>query len=414
MSIIEELAALEDRLPRATMTFEERVIGAAASAHPPHMRRRRWALGLSLAAALLIGAVVAAGLLRSHTKPPPATPGPIPPKTFRHPGEVAMPVRGVGIVGIDPRTGARRTLAACVAPCTAVDDPIWSADGQYLLFREFPGKPSGQPVAYLVGQGRPALPLAVPGLDFTEFLMWSPKGATIAVSGGHNGKSEIWLFDAATGRARAFARGFNITFSDTLAVWSPDGRAIAYSADRYLFSGEPGEGQVLVVQPIDGAPRAVAIANGERGAIWPAWSPDGRHLFVGSGVVDAQAPQPVEQPARINGAGATWSPDGRLIATTVGPAVAVSRPDGTRIATIRLPTRWAQAPSWPVAWSADSRQIAVPTPNGTYVVRADGGGKPRLTSAPEAFAWFQRPGTSPVMILAGGPQPEHPFSGPSG
>jgi hypothetical protein len=415
MSVIEELIALEDRLPHAGSAFEDRAIAAAISAHPPRRRnRRRWVLGLSLAAALLVATVVGAGLLRSHTKPPPpGHPAPAPVKTFRHPGEVAMPVRGVGIVGIDPKTGSRRILAPCTAPCVAVDDPIWSANGQFLMFREFHRDPALKvPVSgpYLVGSGQAAAPVVIPGLDFVEFAAWSPRDATIAVSGGRKGHAEIWLVDAATLRATAFARTIGPTFAETMAVWSPDGGAIAYSVDLSVFSGEPAEGQVLVVQPLDGQPHAVTMLRRERGAIWPTWSPNGRHLLANGAIVDAQAPSPTATPTGHALDGAAWSPDGTLIASRSGPTLNVSGPDGTRVVTIRLPVTWGRAGSWPAVWSPDGRQLAVPTQDGTFLVQADGRGAPRLMSSHDAFAWFQRPGVLPVMPFFGDPQPDHPFA----
>lgn len=83
-------------------------------------------------------------------------------------------------------------------------------------------------------------------------------------------RSEIWLYDRASGTARAFTAGP----ADSAPAWSPDGRHLAFLAAR----GEEREPQVYLM-PADGG-EARPLSKGLRGASGLAWSPRGDAVAV--------------------------------------------------------------------------------------------------------------------------------------
>jgi tricorn protease len=111
----------------------------------------------------------------------------------------------------------------------------------------------------------------------------------------------------------------NLTNSSTAhdrdAVWSPDGKTIAFISDM------SGEDQVYVV-PQDGSGPAVALTSTNVGQLdGLRWAPDGRHLSVGDHdgrllVVSVERKRIVEvaddQFGRMNDH--AWSPDGQWLA----------------------------------------------------------------------------------------------------
>ncbi len=97
----------------------------------------------------------------------------------------------------------------------------------------------------------------------------SPDGKRVvgAISGA-SGKYSLWLFDVARGISSRF------TFtdsSDAFAVWSPDGKYVAYSSNR---SGR----LELYVKPASGVESEQPLVTGEGESIPTDWSRDGRFI----------------------------------------------------------------------------------------------------------------------------------------
>jgi Tol biopolymer transport system component/TolB-like protein/Tfp pilus assembly protein PilF len=126
-----------------------------------------------------------------------------------------------------------------------------------------------------------------------------------------------------------------LTFSEGVEefpAWSPDGRTLAYSADR-------GPVRKILLKRLDGG-EEVALTGGEADDIMPAWTPDGRTLAF----VRAQQPGRRLQPSDVFGkyeGGDLWSIDletrkeRRLAEGAYDPAWS---PDGTRLA---VESSWA-------------------------------------------------------------------------
>jgi dipeptidyl aminopeptidase/acylaminoacyl peptidase len=96
----------------------------------------------------------------------------------------------------------------------------------------------------------------------------APGGRHVAahVADAGSGNDDIWVFDVATGRGVRLTRG---TQSESDAVWSPDGRSVAFARDGLAIHRRSagGGGEDLVLFESGG------------GEIYPNdWSPDGRWI----------------------------------------------------------------------------------------------------------------------------------------
>ncbi|WP_205984845.1 DPP IV N-terminal domain-containing protein, partial [Pseudofulvimonas gallinarii] len=139
---------------------------------------------------------------------------------------------------------------------------------------------------------------------------WSPQGDRIAWVSGRDGSSQIWMRWMDTGQTAVISQ---LTESPGNLAWSPDGKWLAFTmrvpADTrplaqlprkpagaewapevrvidsltYRADGggyiRPGHSHVFVLAAEGGTPRQVTRGNFQhRGA--PAWSPDGKSLYV--------------------------------------------------------------------------------------------------------------------------------------
>jgi Tol biopolymer transport system component len=171
----------------------------------------------------------------------------------------------------------------------------------------------------------------------------SPDGRAVAFSANRNGRFEIYLQQLAPG-----SREIQLTDDQTQSfqpTWSPDGAYLAYASH--------GRGGIWVLPAFGGTPRQLTTFGSH-----PAWSPDGRTLAFQSEpsaelsasavpalppstlwVVPAQggAPSQVTREGTPSGGhGAPqWSPDGRRLVFSAsdrrGSAIWTVRPDGSDV-----------------------------------------------------------------------------------
>ncbi len=97
-----------------------------------------------------------------------------------------------------------------------------------------------------------ARPVPGPPREY-HYPRFSPDGTRLAVSigPGHGHSDEVWICDIATGAVR------RLTFGDGngnyYAVWSPDGKRLAYTTDRahqgIFFKNADGSGQEEPLRP---------------------------------------------------------------------------------------------------------------------------------------------------------------------
>jgi len=140
----------------------------------------------------------------------------------------------------------------------------------------------------------------------------------------------IWLPRWTTGRSRSALGGFvlsRLTFEEGLQaqpVWSPDGRFLAYSADR------DGNFDVFVHQVEGGT--AVRVTTSPATDWQPDWSPDGNRLVFRSerdrgGLFVVAALGGREQRISPFGYRPRWSPDGRRVLFVSSTLAITARPN---------------------------------------------------------------------------------------
>src|SRR5436309_629865 len=131
---------------------------------------------------------------------------------------------------------------------------------------------------------------------------WSHDGRRLALAGTLGGRSGVYVVGRDSGRVRRVAAG-----RARFAVWSPDGRRIAYSDEVSVALVAPSGGRTLRLR----APPARI-----------AWSPDGKRIAYATGCtvgfVSATAtgapPALAPCPPEVETSTPSWSPDGKRIA----------------------------------------------------------------------------------------------------
>jgi dipeptidyl aminopeptidase/acylaminoacyl peptidase len=146
----------------------------------------------------------------------------------------------------------------------------WSPDGRRLAITAQAGDHR-----FVVGEGKAGRsPTArrITRLDFRD----DDSGHVVR-------RSHLWLVDVRAGaRPRQLTRG---DFDVVHPAWAPDGRSIAFAADRGTDANIHPRLQVWSVSVRGGRVTELASLAGD--ADWPAFSPDGRRLaFIGTDVDD--------------------------------------------------------------------------------------------------------------------------------
>jgi len=172
--------------------------------------------------------------------------------------------------------------------------------------------------------------------DLFDVLELSPDGrqAAVVLTDQATGTPDVWILDLARGTRTRFTLDAG---GEAAPAWSPDGRRIAFSADRRSREFD------LYAMDVGGRGEPHAILESDRSKFLSDWSPDGLEIaFIQEGegtrgdvwVVpfSGGAPRPVLQ-TRFEEGEARWSPDGRWMSYVSDesgrPEVyVVSYPDG--------------------------------------------------------------------------------------
>ena len=145
--------------------------------------------------------------------------------------------------------------------------PIWSRDGKYVAFQS---NRFGDPAVFrqsIDGGEAEQLTKPEPGTSHVPEA-WSPKEDVLLVNITNRDSSALWTFSMRDRRLTRFA-DVTSTLIPTNAVFSPDGRWIAYQASESRTEGG------VYVRPYPPNNERHQIAQGGR----PLWSHDGTELF---------------------------------------------------------------------------------------------------------------------------------------
>ena len=155
----------------------------------------------------------------------------------------------------------------------------WSPDGQRLALI---AKSGGGDIVYVASaqDGRILRRFRVP-CDALAYTAWSPMADSLVVTGLVDGRSDLWLIDAKSGRA---TRLTNDIYDEKEPVWSPDGRRVTFASDRLapvvLQPVRPGNGSgrygIFDLDLASGTVTRVLDTAGDDHS--PAWSPSGSEL----------------------------------------------------------------------------------------------------------------------------------------
>jgi len=273
--------------------------------------------------------------------------------------------------------------------------------------------------------------------DASPTRTMEPKAGSFAKSGGGSGGGQRIIFTSNIDEASNFevysmnpdgtgiTRLTNNSAFDASAVWSPDGKRVAFVSNRY----KPGAGADIFVMNADGT-NVVRLTNGSGLNTFPTWSKDGKQIAFAStravaGSIDDEdldiyvmkddgtnvtrltnTPGVDSKPA--------WSPDGRLIAFvskrdhlgTDAADLYLMNPDGSSVARLTNQNNAV----WFASWDPHSRRIAyslyLGAPDGAiFTINADGSGLTHLVVDAEGSASWSPDGSklAYVCYVSGSP-----------
>jgi len=106
-----------------------------------------------------------------------------------------------------------------------------------------------------------------------EAQSWSPASDTLLFSVSKGSDVSLWTYSFKTRKAAPFGEAHSSSFSATDAMFSPDGRWVAYASDE-------GGKWTIDVQPFPATGAKYQLfAKGTDDPHQPVWSPDGKELF---------------------------------------------------------------------------------------------------------------------------------------
>ena len=298
------------------------------------------------------------------------------------------------IAAIDVKTGTHRELGKGIRAMSYGSGylAILQSDGSVTAtrFEEGRAEMKGTPVTmitgvHLGGQGRAAIGMSHEGTllyeaytplnrivrvtregtvspvdpDWTGAFVTvqvSPDGRKMAVATELNARTEVWVKDLSTGTFTRLAGEGTYSYR---CVWSPDGKTVSFTTDRF------GRPTVFTVAADGGSPPHLAIQN-PRGVDESSWSRDGKWVVyrIGSGgnrdIYVRGANDSVGRPlihSESEEFAPTLSPDGRWI------AFGTDESGRTEIYVRPFPdverTKWQISKSGgsEPTWSADGREV---------------------------------------------------------
>jgi Tol biopolymer transport system component len=147
--------------------------------------------------------------------------------------------------------------------------PVWSPDGTRLTHAD--GILDENRILSTAADGSGVSDTLLP-LDVRRFpTSWSPDGRTLAyyAGGAVGGSRDLWLLHL-DGDRREPERFVSTPFTEAGAIFSPDGRWLAYVSDR------SGRNEVYA-RPVDRSGAEVTVSVG--GGAEPVWAPSGNGMY---------------------------------------------------------------------------------------------------------------------------------------
>jgi dipeptidyl aminopeptidase/acylaminoacyl peptidase len=191
----------------------------------------------------------------------------------------------------------------------------------------------------------------------------SPDGRTVAFDRGS--PPDVWLLDLERGGA---ARVTSDRADDRQAVWSPDGRMLAFSSNRGGFEA--------IYERAVGAGDDRLVFRSDVPALLSDWSRDGRYLaFAADGDVWALPRFGDRQPLRVTAStlfqevAATFSPDGRWIAYQSDESTGITRSGEGDVFVQSFPGKGfirqvSTGGGFAPRWSEDGTELSYVAPDG--------------------------------------------------
>lgn len=269
------------------------------------------------------------------------------------------------------------------AGCAALAHAQLPAAPESLLFTS--NRDAGMFELYLMRPDGKGVQRLLPQREACD-IAWSPDGRTAAFTSTHNGNSDIYTVDVASGRLQRLTEH---AAYDGTPVWSHDGRSIAFQSYR---DNTPK----LYVMRADGSGQR-RLTEGTAEESSPAFAPDnssvayvvklGRHqaqirlanLATGKSLTLGSDPSVANEQAPV------WSPDGSRLAYMVQKGdtshIHTMRADGSDKTALTQGTQRSNAP----LWSPDGKHlmflsVRAPSPRQlVYVIGADGKDERLLT-----------------------------------
>ena len=225
-------------------------------------------------------------------------------------------------------------------------------------------------------------------------LEWLPGGRRVLyLTGTSCGGDGLFAVPAGGGAARPLTRDPR---NLEAPAWSPDGRSIAVSVQRFACHLGAGLPIHIATLAADGSrPRRVTDdGDAQVGSFdrFPSFSPDGRRLAFAHGTLGSAS---IQTAAADGGGGRrsllpradavsaapAWSPDGSRIAYADGRAVKTVAAGGGRPTVIARGLPSVSCGTGGLAWSPDGTQLALGRGSGIYVMRVGDPASLRLAIA---------------------------------